>query len=249
MPSSAAEAPVKSHTANRFSQDLNGFQQTNAQKDAVTSPVGVPATPPKLQSSYSANDVPTMKSNGLSSGNTMAPAPSHQQHLHNHNVSLGRIPVGAVNNRQAREVAGDSTPVSRETQSNGYSSTPSALTASVPPFAPSNVQTSMPQMPQGASATFNPYAAMSPQQQYPYGYNMNMMNMTMNNMNIGTGQQQGPYDAYGGYGMMPYQTAPNHTTLRDSQARVIAQRRQNDGEGMNYGNRRFIHSLTLFLQL
>jgi len=57
------------------------------------------------------------------------------------------------------------------------------------------------------------------------GYNMQMMTMGMQNMQLGQ-PMYSPQNPYANYGVMYPQASP-----RDSQARVIQQRRQNDGEG------------------
>lgn len=201
--------------------DLKYFESAQEPSSQVSSPSkSVQATPPKLQSSYSANDVPTMRS-ATNGGNSVNSTPnSHaQQHLHNHNASLGRIPPNAVNNRLSREMTSGESATLREAQNGGYQSIQSALQASAPPFGPS-------------LASQSPLPALSSptaQQQYASpgyynGYNMQMMTMGMQNMQMGPVY---PHNPYAGYGNMYPQTAP-----RDSQARVIQQRRQNDGEGI-----------------
>ena len=219
--SSAVESPLKVRTPNRYSQDMKFFDQDKSQVASPTSQVQM--TPPKLQTSYSANDVPTMKSNGVTPiGTTPQKTQSHaQQHFHNHNASLGRIPPNAVNNRQGREVNNtESTPT---TTNGGYPSIQSALQASAPPFGPSVTQSSL-QLNQApvTQAGVNPYGM----QNYYGQYNMPMMTMAMQNMQLS--QQTYPQSAYGEFGVPPttFQNGP-----RDSQARVIQQRRQNDGEG------------------
>lgn len=224
--SSVAEAPLKVRTPNRYSQDLKYFGENQQEQAQVTSPTNqVQMTPPKLQSSYSANDIPTMMPNGVNTvGST--PQKSHaQQHFHNHNASLGRIPPNAVNNRQSRDVPATESTAVRENQNNGYQSIQSALQASAPPFGPSVTQSTLQQQAQ---------PAMAPQSVNPYGmqgyynqnqYNMPMMSMAMQNMQMG--QQTYPQNAYGDYGASYGQNGS-----RDSQARVIQQRRQNDGEGV-----------------
>lgn len=220
---SALESPLQARTPNRYSQDMKYFSDSQ-EKAQVASPTSqVQMTPPKLQTSYSANDVSTIKPNGVSTiGSTPQKPQSHaQQHFHNHNASLGRIPPNAVNNRQARDVnSTESTPV-RETTNGGYQSIQSALQASAPPFGPSVTQSTLQlNQPAVTQAGVNPYGMPN----YYNQYNMPMMTMAMQNMQL---TQQGyQQNAYTDYGVAPYQSGP-----RDSQARVIQQRRQNDGEG------------------
>lgn len=66
-------------------------------------------TAPKLQSSYSTSDLPTVKNTSNSTANGYSSPPSNvqtaEQRLHSHNASLGRIPASALNsNRHSREL-------------------------------------------------------------------------------------------------------------------------------------------------
>ena len=215
----------------RYSQDMK-YTSNGYKAEPLASPNGqVPMTPPKLQSSFSANDVPTLKSNEISNA---TPQKSHaQQHFHNHQASLGRIPPGAF--KRDSSVPGSSPPKAPDTAGSvgTTQSGSSALQASVPPFNPSGTQTTMQaqQPPQGVQSSYNPYA----QEGQFWGqnpYDMSMMMNAMGNMNLGGPQHQQPGYPYGQqmanypYGQPGQQMAP-----RDSQARVIQQRRQTDGEG------------------
>ena len=220
------ESPISVRPSYRHSLDLKYFDGPQEPSAQISSPKHTQATPPKLQSSYSANDVPTMRSttNGSNSV-TNTPNTHAQQHLHNHNASLGRIPPNAVNNRLSREMSSPETTPLRDAQNGGYQSIQSALQASAPAFGPSVSQTSLP-------------ALTSPTSPQQYGvpgyynnnnnnnYNMQMMTMGMQNMQMSQ-PMYSPHNPYVNYGNMYPQTTP-----RDSQARVIQQRRQNDGEGM-----------------
>jgi hypothetical protein len=167
--------------------------------------------------------------NGMSSVNT-TPNSHAQQHLHNHNASLGRIPPNAVNNmsnRLSRELSPGEAATMRDAQNGGYQSINSALQASAAPFGPA--------LTQGMSQAQMPPAMTSPtaQQPYPsaysYNYNMSMMNMGMQNMSLNQPQPMySPHNPYAPYGNMYPQPQAGP---RDSQARVIQARRQNDGEG------------------
>lgn len=243
-------SPISVRPAYRHSLDLNFFEGQQESSSQVSSPTSLTqATPPKLQSSYSANDVPTMRSaaNSISGGN--GSSNSHaQQHLHNHNASLGRIPPNALNNRLSREMNNGENPALREAQNTSYQSIQSALQASAAPFGPALTQ-GMTQAP-----LTSPMTASTPQQQQQYpvpgsalgavpgqthgstpnsvpgyynNYNMQMMTMGMQNMQMGQ-PMYSPQNPYANYNPMYQQQQP---PLRDSQARVIQQRRQNDGEG------------------
>jgi len=238
--SNGPESPASARQAHRHSLDMKFYSQEGSQDGAsqnvsvASPPKSVLATPPKLQSSYSANDVPTMRSttNGISSINS-TPNSHAQQHLHNHNASLGRIPPNAMNNRLSREMTSTESATLREAQNGGYQSIQSALHASAPSFGPSMTQ-SLTQAPLSA-----PITSPTSQQAYPMpgyynnnGYGVQMLTMGMSNMAMSpppVGQQMySPHNPYA-YGM--YQQA-GPPAVRDSQARVIQQRRQNDGEGM-----------------
>ncbi|KIV92833.1 hypothetical protein, variant [Exophiala mesophila] len=79
-------------------------------EDSSPLPTTLPVTrPSSLQTSYSTNDVPTVKKS-LTSETTPSKIHAEQQ-FHNHNVSLGRIPANAVHHRQSREGANGSTKV------------------------------------------------------------------------------------------------------------------------------------------
>ena len=65
---------------------------------------------------------------------TSPPPKSHaQQHFHNHNASLGRIPPNAINNRHSRELSGGDN--RRDEQLNSFQQLSSALQASAAPFS------------------------------------------------------------------------------------------------------------------
>jgi hypothetical protein len=229
--SNGPESPISVRPSYRHSLDLKYYEGQQENSSQVTSPSknAVQSTPPKLQSSFSANDVPTMRSNtnGVTSINT-TPNSHAQQHLHNHNASLGRIPPNAMNNRLSREMSPTDATTLREAQNGGYQTIQSALQASAPAFGPSITQ--------GMSQAQNPAAMTSPSPLSPYGspsyynnYNMQMMAMGMQNLQMAP---QVGYSPHNPYAYMYPQAGPVATNgPRDSQARVIQQRRQNDGEG------------------
>jgi hypothetical protein len=165
-----------------------------------------------------------MKSTSGGAGNINGTSNSHaQQHFHNHNASLGRIPPSAMNNRLSRDLSGpDTNPSSRDAPGSGYQSIQSALQASAAPFGPPITQTA-PQTP--TSAVTSPAAATFVPSYYN-NYQMQMMQMGMQNMQLGQQAYPTP-SSYANYGAM----YPQQNGVRDSQARVIQQRRQTDGEG------------------
>ncbi|KAK3304344.1 armadillo-type protein [Chaetomium strumarium] len=219
-------------------------ESTSAAPEApATSVVSSPtahtlASPPKLHQSYSANDVPTVKTNGTAGmgGNANNHA---QQHFHNHNASMGRIPAGAMTSRHNRELSGDASSANgRET--GNYPSITSTLHANAPPFGPSTTQ---PQ-PQQAPSAATPAVGAAPAVPYPFypanpGYNAmsgpppagyNSLPMLMQGLTVGNGN---PYAQQNFTGYNPlYSQPPAPRQHQDSQARVIQSRRQMDSEAM-----------------
>ncbi|KAK4101546.1 ARM repeat-containing protein [Parathielavia hyrcaniae] len=231
----------------RHSMDgMKFFPDTGAAaSDApATSVVSAPsahalASPPKLHQSYSANDVPTVKPNGTSAlgGNANNHA---QQHFHNHNASIGRIPAGVMPSRHNRELSADASSANgRDTSA--YPSITSTLHANAPPFGPPSTQ---PQ--QSSSAATPAVAAHGPAMPYPFypagpGYNAmgaspggyNTLPMLMQNMSIANGNQPAMYSQQNFTGYNPlYNQPPAPRSHQDSQARVIQSRRQMDSEAM-----------------
>ncbi|KAI9837614.1 MAG: hypothetical protein M1837_002948 [Sclerophora amabilis] len=236
---SSSEAPTNPRAVDRNSVEfqLSPFSETGNSTAAPATPLSTTsqATPPKLQSSYSTNDIPTMKSsNSFVATNTSANTHA-QQHLHNHNASLGRIPPNATNKRQSRELSRDlSSPEvaspARESQGSSYQSLGSSLQPTSPPFGMSSTPPVAHAIPSTMSPTGTPpYGPPG----YYGGYNMQMLNMNvnMNGMHIGSptfpqpNQYAPPYQMYG------YMGRGN-----DSQSRVMQQRRVTDGEANRFAN-------------
>lgn len=184
----------------RHSIDLKYISENAVEPGSIMSSTGNGnmATPPKLQSSFSSNDVPTVKSPGGSSSKANTHA---QQHFHNHNASLGRIPAGAVHRGHSRELSSDNTAVSREQPS--YPSIQSALQASAAPFGPSttapaptsvgnNTSSGAPTMGNNFNNSgFYPMNGYGVPQGVPQGathqpgaYNVNMLANSMQQMNM-----------------------------------------------------------------
>lgn len=237
-------------TSVRHSLDFNYISENASESDQpVMSPRGNPAmaTPPKLQSSFSSNDVPTVKN---SSGMNNAANNHAQQHFHNHNASIGRIPAGAMPARHSRDLSGDNGLNGGRDQGNPYQSIQSALQASAAPFGPSTAAPAPPISAPVASptttASANAFNGFYPNNGYgpasgPNGQNgggagnynvamltSGMQQMGMSGVNVNSGNMY-PAQNYAGYGSMPYAAQAN--APRDSQARVIQHRRQLDNEG------------------
>ena len=184
-----------------------------------------------VQSSYSTNDLPTMKNtNGL--GTTITPPKTHaQQHFHNHNASLGRIPLGAVSNRHSRDLSGGES--RRDEQSSGYGQISSALQASAAPFA-----TAATTAPSPTEPTVSPMTQISSLPQYSTpafygGYGMQLMNMGMTPMHMANPMAfNNQIQAYQSQNAFPsFQTYGQPAgRLQDSQTRIMQQRRLQHGE-------------------
>ncbi|KAF5235412.1 hypothetical protein FAUST_7103 [Fusarium austroamericanum] len=245
----------------RHSIDLKYISENAIETGSLMSPPGNGnmATPPKLQGSFSSNDVPTVKSPGGSSSKANTHA---QQHFHNHNASLGRIPAGAIHRGHSREISSDNTAVSRE--QSGYPSIQSALQASAAPFGPSttapapasmgNTPTGAPSMngnfnnnsgyypvsgygvpqgaPQGAPQGSVPQGAPQGATHQPSAYNANMLASSMQQMSMNGANGGSMYQPqnYNGYNAGHYNQS---NQPRDSQARVMQHRRQLDNEAMS----------------
>ncbi|KAM4060021.1 pumilio-family RNA binding repeat domain-containing protein [Hirsutella rhossiliensis] len=203
------------------------------------------ATPPRLQSSFSANDVPTVKN---PSGPSImgVNANSHaQQHFHNHNASIGRIPAGAMPTRgHTRELSNDNNLNNGREQGSAYPSIQSALQASAPPFGPGLTSaapmTSAATVSSPTSTSMNQFHGFYPANGFAplnantggsFGIPMlaaGMQQMTINGVNGGS---MYPAQNYTGYGSVPFNQGGGQP--RDSQARVMQHRRQLDSEAMS----------------
>ena len=197
------------------------------------------ATPPKLQSSFSANDIPTVKNvsgQTVMTGNTTTNHAA-QQHLHNHNASIGRIPAGAVPNRHSRELSADNNMAARESIG-GYPSIGSTLQANAAPFGP----VTQAQVPATSAPTVTSPAPASAYNNGFYGgsgynapnganganYGLPLLTMNMQGLSLNGGGNLYSPQNYTGYGAV---YAPPQQAPRDSQARIIQNRRQMDNEG------------------
>lgn len=233
----SSEAIASSRPVNRHSMELSlaNYSQTSLPSQ-VTATDNTRPILANVQSSFSTNDLPTVKSvNGLGSMSSPTKTPAQQQ-FHNHNASLGRIPPHAVNNRHSRELAGSET--RREDQNNVQQYFTSALQASAAPFGPSIATTSIMEsvsVPTGSNQmSANSYMAPA----FYGGYGMQLMNMGIAPMAAGnplsfSGQMQTfppqlPFTSYQNYGQP--------ARFPDSQARVIQQRRMQNGDGMLSSN-------------
>lgn len=152
-------------------------------------PAGNSSRPTSLQSSYSTNDLPTVKGNGFSTAIT--PPKTHAEQFHHHNASLGRIPANLVSNRQTRE-----SPERDETKLHTTQAPHSSLQASAAPFGPQLTSAASPTS-IASSATPTPLTAFQ-NPFYGYGIPPYAANPIQAN-----GQVQN-YTAPGSYAAYPY---------------------------------------------
>lgn len=108
------------HNARRSMGSQVSFQDDRHEETATPVPSSRPSA---LQSSYSTNDLPTVKGNGA--GNAITPPQTHNQHAHHSSVSMGRMSQSGITHQAKTEFD--------ETELQGN---PSALHASAPPFGP-----------------------------------------------------------------------------------------------------------------
>ncbi|KAL5118811.1 hypothetical protein ACEQ8H_003314 [Pleosporales sp. CAS-2024a] len=229
--------PNKNISNNRRSVEFNLSPDTK--RSSFASPTN---GMPKLTQSYSASEVPTLKNGtAVNTSNGGAFNTHAEQHLHNHNANLGRIPFNAVNNRHSREL-------SNGYKDQDYRSGYSGLHASAAPFGPGTTSAAPVNGVTGTvgSPTMSQYATTPSSTAPYYGYGMSMLNGAMNSLSMGPGPQIGAPSGYAGNAMFgganlpyfnPYATyGPQQARIQDSQARVIQSRRlQNDANRfMNY---------------
>ncbi|KAH8691131.1 hypothetical protein BGW36DRAFT_400483 [Talaromyces proteolyticus] len=194
----APSTDMGNHTrhAARHSVELNFFG-----KQEPTTPTGPTSTRPvSLQSSYSTNDLPTMKANGF--GNSITPPKSHAEAFHQHNASLGRIPPGAANSRSAKE-----SPEREDSNLVANGNGPaSGLQPTAAPFGPQLSAASGPTLTGPATGNgipnfqgqFFPYAAQ------PYMNN----GIPVNGSNVQNFNGQAPYPGFGQNGGFQFSRIP-----------------------------------------
>lgn len=214
----------KSTTSNRRSIDL--YALSSPQRASYTNGM------PKLQQSFSSNDVPTLK-NGEGPINGFGPKTHAEQHLRNHNVNLGRVPANAMANRHSRELSAG---LNKEQDYRNGAPFGSALHASAAPFGPvlpSPAVTSAITSP--VPSVFSMYSNGGTPGPAYMGYGMSAMNNAMGGLSLSQSPMYppiyaghpGPPQQYGGYN--PYTTYGRDGQPQDSQARVIQSRRMQNG--------------------
>lgn len=190
---------------------------------AATSITSTAGRPISLQSSYSTNDLPTVK-NPTGVGANITPSKTYaDQQFHNHNANLGRIPQSVASNRQSRDFPGVSGTAESKREEKGQTMQ-SLLQASAAPFGPHMTSTA-------DATTFStsvvPFGSSGPANGYGYGmqtYNLSSNPPTNQLQTVPSGYSA--YPTYAGYGR-----------LQDNQTRGVQQRRPQGGnEAVRYDN-------------
>ena len=220
----------------------------NKRPGLLASPKHVPANGvttnghPKLQSSYSTNDIPTLKSTNAATFTQDTKAIAIQSPRREYASPEQQLPLtlnnnlGTQGNRQALDIAGAN---SSDEQTGGYLAQRSALQASAAPFGPSAPATTHEAT--GSTGSVAP-SSMSPYGHPAYygGYGMQMLNTGFGNMYLGNtaqsqwSSQMGQPPVYPGAfnGFNQFTQAPAAAPrFPDGPSRAVQQRRNNSGEG------------------
>ena len=141
-----------------------------------------------LSASFSTNDIPTLKSNPAV--HNMSAQPTHaEKHFHNHNASMGRIPVNGMHTRISRDLGSNAAtgtipaPIAgadahRDDAPNGLKALQSDLQATATPFGPTTSAGSPTEPVSGVMAPAAIQAFANPA--FYGGYGMQMMGMGLN---------------------------------------------------------------------
>ncbi len=215
---------------NRHSMEASLAAYNAQSSQASSNDSSRPTTLGSIHNSYSTNDVPTLKkANGLMTTNITPPKSQAQQQFHNHNASLGRIPPGAMSHKHSRELSGGD--ARRDEPANQYQQTMSGLQASAASFGPAATAASPVESLPNPVAQINTMQFANQAFGYPQ-YGMQMMDIGMTPMNMASPMafqnQMQPYQTQNAYTLYPNYSAQNR--FQDSQARVIQQRRIQNGE-------------------
>jgi Pumilio-family RNA binding repeat len=202
---------------------FGGIGESSRYEYAGINSISSAGRPISLQSSYSTNDVPTLKNpTGVSSSITPSKTYADQQ-LYTHNANMGRIPTGAASKRQSRDIP-LGLAAAESKREDKVQSMQSQLQASAAPFGLYMNSTSAAN---AMSSSVIPYRSNSPESHYGFGmqtYNLTT-NPTANQLQTIPGGYNG-YPTYSGYGR-----------LQDNQTRIIQQRRPQGGnEAQRFDN-------------
>ncbi|KAL4884384.1 hypothetical protein BJY04DRAFT_225628 [Aspergillus karnatakaensis] len=187
----------------RHSLEANVLFNAEGSLDSVTpTPSSRPAP---LQSSYSTNDLPTVK--GDSFNPAITPPKTHaEQYHHQHNANLGRVPPGAMTPRQQKD-----SPEREDVNPRGVQ--PTILQASATPFGPQLGATT-------SGSTAVPQTSLAGFQPPFYGYGIQPFMGAPMQVN-GQYNAPSPYAGYPSYG---------NYRLGDNQGKPAGSRRNADGD-------------------
>lgn len=214
------------------------------------------AAQPKLLSSYSTNDIPTIASisgtiatngNAIPMGSTAGKAPvplgkpypggtAADHRFHQHNASLGRIPTSVLTTNAANYAAFNTARQSREISSGDSQQAFSPMTngsqSTASPYPPGtavsdNYGTFLP----NSTAITSPFVPQAVYSGHNTPANLTSLTPAMNNMQLGgaaqwNGQAQTYQPPYPSYPLQQYGLGRQ----QDMQSRTMQQRRGQDGE-------------------
>ncbi|PYH99964.1 hypothetical protein BO71DRAFT_312972 [Aspergillus ellipticus CBS 707.79] len=203
-----SHAPNNSRHAARHSLEANLLYGAEGNKENGTATAS--GRPASLQSSYSTNDLPTVK--GEAFNPAITPPKAHAEQFQQHNANMGRIPpVNSVNTRQQKD-----SPEGDDANLQGTRSQQTTLQASATPFGP--------QLTTGATSnsTVTP-TTLTPFQAPFYGYGIQAYMGAPVQVN-GQLQNYNPATPFGGYA--PY----GNYRLTESPTKGVTSRRNGDSD-------------------
>ena len=204
---------------------LAAYSQTNPQ--GLTTDSGRPSLA-NAHSSYSTNDVPTLKNpNGMTN---ITPPKNHSQQFHNHNASLGRIPPNAVNHRHSRELSSGGDVQREDQQAHNFQPLNTAIQASGSSLGPATTVSSPVDSMTNQTTQLNSPMTFANQPFYA-GYGMQLVNMGMNPVMatpLAFQNQMQMFQQQNGF--IPYTNYAQQARLTDSQTRMMQPRRMQHNE-------------------
>ncbi|KAF5866130.1 hypothetical protein ETB97_000664 [Aspergillus alliaceus] len=204
-PTNEGHSNVSRHAA-RHSLEANLLYSAEGNHEGMTATSS--NRPNSLQSSYSTNDLPTVKGDAFNPAIT--PPKTHAEQFQQHNANMGRIPANGVNPRLQKD-----SPERDDPSMQGSRSQPTALQPNATPFGP--------QLSSGANTSAITPASLATFQQPFYGYGVqgymgNTLPVNGQLQNYNPGASYGAFPAFGNY------------RLAEGPAKAMGSRRSN-GEG------------------
>jgi Pumilio-family RNA binding repeat len=251
-PPSERSAELSGGKSQRLSMGFSFYDDGKDSQSKQQSNISTLVRPSLPESSYSTPAVLTMKTGNFESVTT--PPKTHaEQQFHNHNVSMGRIPVSAVNNRQSRDLptslmANLKLDDKQQSIAQAYSQSQaqSNLQASAAPFGPSYSTATEAGLMGLAGPTQAGYAAP---QTYPFNmqnFNVSQMATPQMGFNSAVGTfspqaatmygQYGNVNGFSAYGKGPAQDGPTRGNSRRANNNVDDGRYNNSPLELHRGN-------------